>query len=323
MAKRKYVKFTTPEKIENINPKNKDLIKKFFSFKNMTLSDATKVNYNSDFNQFFVYILESYENKYLLDFETDDAVDLIEDYIAYSTSVLGNNERRVQRKMSSISSIYLFLRKKRRIKENPVEYLDRPKVGAGEKPQIKQTFLTRDQVEQIRKGLSEIGDIQLELMFEMGISTLLRVNALSNIKIDQIDFENKRINDILEKEGYVVRAFPSQRACDLAKQWIEQRKEKGIECEYLFVTKYNGEWKKADNSTFQGGWIKKIGNIISVPDLHMHDLRHSGADIYHKSGVALETVSKLLNHKGTDVTIRHYLQEDFDKIQDEKTKFEI
>lgn len=320
---RKYVKFTTPDKINTINHNNSELIKKYFSFKNFNLSETSKINYQSDFNQWLVYILDNYENKNLLEFETDDAVDMIEDFVAFCTSVLGNNERRIQRRMSSISSFYLYLRKKRKIKENPVDFLDRPKVGKGEKLQIKQTFLTEDQVEIIRKWLKEKADLQLELFFEFGLTTMARVNAISNIKIEQIDFKTNRIVDVLEKEGYLVKLFPSVRCVELIKKWIEYRQKNGIENEYLFIYKHNGEWSKIQKGILQSNWIKKIGKMINVPELHVHDLRHSGSNIYFQRGMKLEKISSLLGHKGTQVTQDHYLQINYDQIQDEKNKFEI
>ena len=323
---RKRITYATPEKLEKVNSKNVELIRKYFVFKNMNLSESSKISYQSDFNQWLVYIMENYENRYILDIineDVDDMIDLLEDFIAFCTSVLGNNERRIQRRMSSISSFFLYLRKKRKIRENPIDFLDRPKVSVGEKLQIKQTFLTKEQVEEIRKGLKEIGDLQLELFFEFGLSTMARANAISNVKIEQINFEKNRVEDVLEKEGYRVTLFPSQRTMELIKQWLKYREEKGIENEYLFITKYGGQWKKVEKSTLQSSWIKKIGNIIGIPELHCHDLRHSGSNLLYHSGMKLEDVSLLLNHRGTDVTKNHYLEVNKDAIQDKKAQFEI
>jgi integrase/recombinase XerC len=320
---RKYIQYVTEEKLQAVNPQNKELVRRYFVFKNMNLSDSSKKSYESDFNQWLCFIADRYDNQYILEFDTDEAVDMLEDFIAFCTSVLGNNERRIQRRLSSISSFYLYLRKKRKIKENPVDFLERPRLGKGEKPQIKQTFLTKEQIEEIRKGLKKLDDTQLELFFELGLSTMARVNALCNIKVEQIDFKNSRIENVVEKEGYVVTLFPSKRAMELIQKWIKEREAKGIQSEYLFVTKYNGEWKQVNKATMQTSWIKKIGNIIGIPDLHCHDLRHTGSTLLYKAGMPLETVSKLLHHRSTQTTLDHYIQTDFDKLQDEKSKFEI
>lgn len=319
---RKYIVYATEDKLKQVNKDNIELIRKYFVFKNMNLSDASKLSYTSDFNQWLVYILDNYENKYILDFKTDDAVDMLEDFIAFCTSVLGNNERRIQRRMSSISSFYLFLRKKRKIKENPVDFLDRPRVGKKEKLQIEQTFLTKEQVEEIRTKLKELGNLQLELYFEFGLSTMARVNAISNVKIEQINFKKKRVEKVLEKEGYEVTLFPSERCMKLINKWIDYRKKNGIESEYLFIVKSGDSWKKVEKGTIQTSWIKRIGKLIGI-NLHSHDLRHSGSNLLYSSGLSLESVSKLLNHSGVQITQDFYLQINYDAIQDEKTKFEI
>ena len=41
------------------------------------------------------------------------------------------------------------------------------------------------------------------------------------------------------------------------------------------------------------------------------------------AGMSLEDVSKCLNHKSTDVTIRHYLKPDLSKLREEKKKFGV
>jgi integrase/recombinase XerC len=331
MSKRKYIRYVTKDKLEKVTEKNKKLIRKYFNFKNMNLSDSSKKSYESDFNQWLVYINEKFEQGAideesileLIEDDIEEMVDLIEDYMAFCTSVLGNNERRIQRRMSSISSFFLYLRKKRKIKENPIEFLDRPKVSAGEKPQIVQTFLSEEQIDRIRLGLQKIGNIQLELYFEFSLSTMARVNAISNVRVEQIDFKDGVVNRVIEKEGYEVDLFPSDRAFELILEWLKYRKENGIESPYLFVTKYGGEWKQATKGAIQTGWIKKIGNIIEIPELHAHDLRHSGSSLLYNKGMALEEVQRLLNHKSPTTTQQHYIKEDSKKLKDSKKKFEI
>lgn len=267
-------------------------------------------------------MLLNYDNQFLLDFETEDAADMIEDYIAMCTSVMGNKDKRISRKLSSLSSLYIYYKKKRKIKENPIELLERPKIQKG-KYEIKQTFLTKEQVELIRNTLDESGNTQLNLFFNFGISTMARINAINNVRIEQINLEKKRIDRVIEKEGYEVTLMIDDITRDLIEKWLKEREEKGIDSEYLFVSRYACEWKKVDKSTMQNGWIKKIGEIIGEPELHCHDLRHSGSDLRYKAGMPLEKVSKLLNHKSTQVTKDHYLQEDYDDLQDEMEKYKI
>jgi integrase/recombinase XerC len=320
MGKRKHVQYTTPELIEQINPKNKEIWRKYLNGKR-TLAESSKNSYTSDINQFFVFMLKNYDNQCIFDIDTDDMADIIEDFLAMCQSVFENKDRRMQRRLSSISSLYLYYKKKRKIKENVVDLLERPKVQKGVY-EIKRVFLTKEQVEQIREGLKQIDNTQLTLVFELGLFTMARVNAISSIRLDQIDFENKVIKDVIEKEGYSITYNINDRCIELIKQWLAERKEKGIECDYLFITNYNG-WRQASVGQFKSAWIKQIGAIINEPELSMHDLRHSGSDLRYKAGMSLEAVSRALSHRSTSVTKDFYLQEDTEALKQEMLKFDI
>lgn len=340
VKKRKYIRYTTKEKLDKVCDENKRHIQKYFSNKDskMSLSDSSKTSYRSDFNQFLIFINEKY-NRGSLDYEDileiledkkygekvgmENMVELIEDYIAFCVSVLGNNERRIQRRMSTVSSFFLHLLKKRKITSNPLDYIDRPSLKVGEKVQVLQTFLTEAQVAQIREWFEKNDNLQLQLYFELSLSTMLRVNAVSNIRIDQIDFETGIITKILEKEGKLANGLCSERTMMLMKKWMEYRKENGIESEYLFITKYGGGWKKVSKNTMQKIWVKKIGEIIDIPELHPHDFRHSGSSLMYNNGMALEDVQELLNHNSPETTLKHYIQRDMKKLQDTKKQFEL
>jgi len=321
--KRKYVHYATPEKLDQVNPKNKRHIKNYFNSKAMTLSDSTKYSYESDFNQWLVFILEEYDNQDLMSFDAEEISEMLEAFVAFCRDTLGNNERRIQRRLSCISSFFKLLRKKRKMTEDPMEYIERPKVRKDEKLQVKQTYLTEEQIAMIRSGLKKEGNLQLELFFEFGLSTMARANAISNIRIEQINFEEKEVNGVLEKEGKTVDLFPSEYTFELIKKWLAYRKKEKIESEYLFITKYKGEWKKVEKGTLQGSWIKKIGAMINIPELHCHDLRHSGSNLKYQMGMPLEEVSALLNHSGTQVTQDHYIKRNNKKLKESNKKFEI
>lgn len=320
MSKRKVIRYATSDLVEKINPKNKEAWRKYLNGKR-TLAQSSKDSYTSDMNQLFVFIEKNYDNQYIFDIDIDDMADLLEDFLAMAQSVFENKDRRMQRRLSSISSFYLYYKKKRKIKENVVDLLERPKVQKGVY-EIKRVFLTKEQVEQIREGLKEINNTQLSLVFELGMFTMARVRAISSIRLDQIDLENKVINGVIEKEGYSIDYNINDKCVNLIKQWIEERKEKNIECDYLFVTNYNG-WRQASEAQFKSKWIKQIGNIINEPELSMHDLRHSSSDLKYKAGMSLEAVSRALSHRSTSVTKDFYLQEDVEALKQEMLKYDI
>lgn len=298
-----------------INPENLKLWKKYKrDMEVRELSSKTIYNYERDLMQWFSYLVKEQFNPSVLKVDEED----IEEFI-YWCKEQGNNTERIKRRMSSIAAFYKFLRRKKEIQENPMEFIVRPKKGL---PVVTQTFLTTEQVEEIREWLEEQNDLQLTTYFEFGIDTMARVNALSNIKWKQIDLENYIVDDVLEKEGYIVTLYFNERTKKLLQELKRERGKEGIECEYLFVTKYGGIYNKVSNGTLNE-WAKKIGNAIGVPTLHVHDFRHSGAQLRKLASMPIETISSLLNHSGLDVTKKYYLREDKRKMSKEMKKYVI
>ncbi|WP_253294690.1 tyrosine-type recombinase/integrase [Anaerocolumna aminovalerica] len=232
----------------------------------------------------------------------------------------------MKRRMSAISAFYKFLRKKRIIKENPMEFIDRPKKDTDI---ITQTFLTREQVELMRNKLIEYRDkdkkngamYQLYALFSL--STMARVNAVSNLRWEQIDFENRICTNVLEKEGKYVTLYFSKEVEKLLLETKRYRDENSIDDGgFVFYSSYDGKIQPISNSTLND-WCKRIGEMIDVPTLHPHDFRHSGSQLLKLSGMKIEEISELLNHSGLDVTKKFYLRADTAKIQASKDKYDI
>ena len=298
-----------------INPENLKLLKKHIRDMQMReLSDKSVYSYECDLKAWFRYIYKEQFNQSVKDLTEDD----IEEMIFYCKEQ-GNNTERIKRRMASISAFYKFLRRKKEIVENPCEFIPRPKKGL---PVVVQTFLTKDQYEDIKIKLEEFGDLQLKTYVMLSLSTMARVNAVSNIAWEQIDFENRTVDDVLEKEGKIVTLFFSEEVKNLLIQLKEDREKEGIDNPYVFITKYGGVYKKAETGAL-GDWTKRIGTAVGVPTLHPHDWRHSGSQLLSLSGCPIETISSLLNHSGLDVTKNHYLRQDKTKMQQEKDKYSL
>lgn len=299
-----------------ISPENEKIWNQYYrAMKMKGLSDKTIYNYKCDLEQWFKFMNSEQFGLNILDATEED----IEEFLFHCQQE-GNNANRIKRRMSSISALYIFLKKKKITKENPVELLDRP---TSAKPVVVQTYLTMEQVELMKQKLKENGDLQLEAYGLLSLSTMGRVNAISNIKWKQIDFEECEIREVLEKGDKVVDLFFSTEVRDLLLKLKEQRENEGIDNEYVFISKKNGEYRNVVPSTL-GAWAKKIGYMIGLEHgLHCHDFRHSSATLLKNMGMPLEEVSTLLNHSGTDVTRRFYIKEDNKKLKENKAKYGI
>jgi site-specific recombinase XerD len=316
MAERsKRIELYDNEKIAKINPDTIKLLNKYkIDMTLRELSEKTIESYIYDLYNWFTYIYDNQANQCITELTEDDLTEFF-----YFCKTQGNNSRRIKRRMASISALYKYLRKKRIIAENPMEFIDRPQKDT---TVTVQTFLTKDQVDLMIQKLDEAGDLQLKTYALLSLSTMARVNAVSNIIWGQVDFENRTINDVLEKEGKIVTLYFSEVVKELLLKLKQEREEQEINSPYIFITKYNNRIDKANVSTLFE-WCKKVGRLIDVPTLHPHDFRHSGSMLLKVAGMPIETISELLNHSGLDVTKKHYLTQDKQKIKAEKDKYQI
>ena len=304
------------EKLKQINPETQKLMQKYkIDMSLRDLSPKSIYSYEKDLNQWFIYILDYQFNQCVTELSDDDITEFL-----YFCKQEGNNVERMKRRMAAISAFYKFLRKKKLIKENPTEFMDRPKKGM---PVTVQTYLTPEQVDLMRTKLTEYGDLQLKTYAMFSLSTMARVNAIANLKWEQIDFEARECRDVLEKEGYIVELSFSNEVKELLLALKKEREDKGInDYGWVFYSRYNNETKPISNGTLLE-WCKKIGNMIGVPTLHCHDFRHSGATLLKNMGMSLEDISELLHHSGTDVTSKFYIKKDTSKIKALKDKFDF
>ena len=214
--------------------------------------------------------------------------------------------------MASISAFYKFLRKKKLIAESPVEFIERPKQG---QPITVQTYLTKEQVQLMREKLEEFGNIQLQAYAFVSLTTMARVNAIANLRWEQLDWDERIFSDVLEKEGKIVELSFSEETKGYLEKLVAYRKEYDInDYGWVFISPYVNEKNPINNGTLND-WCKKIGNMIDIPTLHPHDFRHSYATLLKNEGVSLEDVSIMLNHSGTDVTQKFYIKKDTSKVR--------
>lgn len=311
----KKIRFHNEEKLKNINPATLQLIDKYkVDMSIRELSNETVKGYLNDISHWLIYIYDNQGNQCVTDLTEDDITEFF-----YYCKTEGNNSRRMKRRMASVSAFYKFLRRKKLIDSNPLEFFERPKKDVDI---IIQTFLTQEQVASMKKILLDKGDLQLELYALFSLSTMARVNAVSNVSWEQVDFENRVVNDVLEKEGKLVTLYFNKEVKEKLLNLIEYRKEKNINDKgFIFITKHGDEYEKITKGTLQD-WAKRIGEMIGIPTLHAHDFRHSGSQLLKLSGMPIEQISDLLNHSGLDVTKKHYLRQDKKKMQEAKDKYE-
>lgn len=306
------------KKMDKVNAESKMLLNRYqMDMELRELSENTIYQYISDINQWLIYILDNQFNKSVKDISEEDLTEFF-----YFCKRQGNNTRRIRRRMASISAFYKYMRKKRIIPENPVEFIDRPKK---DNDVATQTFLTQEQVflmkyrlkENIENGGKYSKDLQLYALFSL--STMARVSAVASIKWDQIDFYERTCSNVMEKEGKCVTLYFSEDVKELLYEMKKERERTGVD-DGGYVFGRNGKPVGKDSLT---RWAHKVGRMIGVPTLHPHDFRHSGSQLLKLNGCPIEHISELLNHSGLDVTKKFYLRADKKRVRADKDRYEV
>lgn len=133
----------------DISLENEKIWKQYYrNMKMKGLSDKTIYNYQKDLEQWFRFMNTEQFGLNVLDATEDD----ISEFLFYCQEQ-GNNAKRIKRRMSAISALYIFLKKKKLTRENPIDLLDRP---TDSKPVVVQTYLTLEQVNLMKEKIKRM-----------------------------------------------------------------------------------------------------------------------------------------------------------------------
>lgn len=309
------IRYFTKDKLDKISPKNRKYYEKYLQsniIKNRDVKETTYKTYKNFFMHWLAFLAERYDN---IDVYSDDfmenAVDIMESYIAFCQDTLMNHKKVINTKISAVSTFYIWSMKRGFIKAHPFDKkLDRMK-GSQEEKIINSYYLTEEQIQTIRLELStnDKFDIQDQILFEVAYDSANRIGALEKLTLSSLDIDNMLFEDIREKRGYRVEVIFEEHARDLIKEWLEMRKDDydKLECDALFITKYRGKWNPMSRGTIHYK-MKKFGKVIGIPDFRAHCMRKSKLNnVYEETG-DLALAAELGNHKSTETTRQAYIR---------------
>jgi integrase/recombinase XerD len=255
-----------------------------------------KISKNSE------YTLRNYlsENIKLLNFTKKQPSQITEDdvkmYIAENLS------------KSASMSIILFLSAIRYAYSNLLKHditlgIKRPK-----REKKLPTVLTKDEV---KKMLESVDTRKSKLMISLLYACGMRVSEITNLKNNDLNFEEK-IGNILQAKGKKDRVFniPQFLFNNLKKQ-VKRQAEKNQE--YLFSGP-NGKLSSRNIQKIVSNVAKKAGIKKNV---HPHTLRHSFATHLLENNIDIRKIQELLGHSDLSTTqiYTHVSREELKKIR--------
>lgn len=241
--------------------------------------------------QFYKKVRTSHINKYIASLRTKTINGKIE-----RTS---DSLRTVQ--WSGLNSFFQFLVPEY-IDSNPVDKTQRPKM----KDNPKVTYLTSKEISDLLDNVDKTAPEMLKnrdlCVLKLGFSTGLRVSAIIQIDIDDIDFAHNQIR-ITEKGDYDDYVFFGDNLKNQLQLWLQDREKYfgDIDTNALFVSRNHN--RMSDDMVAH--MLQKYAQGITDKKVTPHVMRHSCAtNLYEKTG-DIYLCSKQLRHKNVTTTQRY------------------
>ena len=216
----------------------------------------------------------------------------LNNYISTLFSI-GLKSSSINRKISSIKHFYLFLLKKKVIKNSPADEISTPK-----QERYLPTSMSEDEVECLLS--SPKTNIKIErrdkAMIEILYATGMRISELVNLKLTDIDF-NRSVLKVLGK-GSKERLVPyGEKAAEALRIYLEDRKK--LDSKDVFLS-------NRGTRITRGAFWQRIKIYIKRENLKSsispHTLRHAFATHLLNRGADLRSVQILLGHSDLSTT---------------------
>lgn len=159
----------------------------------------------------------------------------------------------------------------------------------------RERYLTREEAQRLLQELDNNRNTQVAWIIKLLLFTGARKREILDAKWEHIDFERRILTVPLSKSGKARHIPLSDTAVDILKKIP---REKHIP--WVFYNKRTG---KPPVSIFTA-W-NNIRERVGIPDVRLHDLRHSFASFLVNSGCSLYEVQKILGHYDPKVTMRY------------------
>lgn len=203
---------------------------------------------------------------------------------------------------TSLNTFFKFLKDFEYINENPMDKTNRPKI----RTEHQVTYLTKMEINDVLNEIKISSSDQKRnrdlCIVSLALSTGLRVSAITQINIEDIDLNNRSIN-VIEKGNKIRTINFGDNLAVLISQWIKDREKyyPNTDTNALFLS----QWKRRMTTQAIRDLVAKYTSNIQGKHITPHKLRASAATNLAASGVSIQAIAKVLGHENIQTTKRY------------------
>ena len=203
---------------------------------------------------------------------------------------------------SAINTFFNFLVLDDYIEVNPMTKTRRPK-NKKEKPIV---YLERDEINDIldkikRESKPQFINRDLAIIM-LGVGTGIRVGALTQVNIGDIDFKENTIH-VIEKGGKERYLKFGTNVRNILSAWLIDRSTyfQDVETDALFIS----QWRRRLTTEGVRKLMDKYADGINGKHITAHSMRKSTATNLAMEGVDIQTIADILGHNSVTTTQRY------------------
>lgn len=203
---------------------------------------------------------------------------------------------------SALKSFFDFVQSRDELPTNPVSKTTRPKITT--EPEV--DFLEQNEINLIINNIKNTANYKLLnrdlCIFNLGVATGVRVSAIANIDIDDVDLTNGIIT-VIEKGQKKRTIFIGDKLTHQIKLWLQDRETyfSGANTNALFISTH----KTRINPDTINLMLKKYANGITDKNVHAHVMRHTAATMLYEATDDIYITSQMLGHANLQTTKRY------------------
>ena len=208
----------------------------------------------------------------------------------------------LQARWSALNTFFDWCLKRGYVDKNPMSSVSRPKNNTEHKVR----YLTKTEINKLLKAIernpNKVVSMRDKTIVSLALATGLRVSALVNINIEDIDFDNNFIK-VIEKRQKAREISFGDNMRHILYDWVQVRRMEfsDVDSSALFLSRKKNRMSVDAVSDI----LTRYCDEADIKRITPHKLRASAACALAKAGVPVKAIAKQLGHSNTQVTMRY------------------